>query len=70
MFNFVKNIGPAELLIIGVLVVLFFGSKKIVELGKAAGETTKEFKKIKNDFQDVKKSVMEDTDETEAEEEV
>lgn len=50
MFNFIKNIGPTELIIIGVILIVFFGSKRIVELGKSAGETTKEFKKIKKEF--------------------
>ena len=50
MFDFLKNIGPTELIIIGVILIVFFGSKKIVELGKAGGETFKEVKKIKKEF--------------------
>lgn len=50
MLGFLRNIGPTELIIIGVILIVFFGSKKIVELGKAGGETVKEVKKIKKEF--------------------
>lgn len=50
MLNFIRNLGPTELIIIGVILIVFFGAKKIVNLGKTAGETTKEFKKIKKEF--------------------
>lgn len=50
MFDFLKNIGPTELIIIGVILTVFFGSKKIVDLGKASGETVKEVKKIKKEL--------------------
>ena len=52
MLNFIKNLGPTELIIIGVILIVFFGSKKIAQLGKTAGETTKEFKKVKKEFGD------------------
>lgn len=52
MLNFLRNLGPTELIIIGVILVVFFGSKRIVGLGKTAGETTKEFKKIKKEYSD------------------
>jgi sec-independent protein translocase protein TatA len=50
MFNFLRNIGPTELIIIGVILIVFFGAKRIAGLGKAGGETVKEFKKIKKEF--------------------
>ena len=52
MLNFIRNLGPTELIIIGVILIVFFGSKKIANLGKTAGETTKEFKKIKKEYSD------------------
>ena len=52
MLNFLRNLGPTELIIIGVILIVFFGSKKIASLGKTAGETTKEFKKVKKEFSD------------------
>ena len=45
-----SNIGTAELVIILVLVVLFFGSKKLTELARGMGEATKEAKKIKKEL--------------------
>ncbi len=48
--NFLKNIGPTELIIIGVILVVFFGAKRIAGLGKTGGETFKEVKKIKREL--------------------
>ena len=50
MFNFIKNIGPTELLIIALIVVVFFGSKIATRLGKTSGETLREIRKIKKNF--------------------
>lgn len=50
MFTFLRNIGPTELIIIGVILIVFFGAKRIAALGKAGGETLKEVKKIKKEF--------------------
>ena len=45
------NIGSGELIIIGIVVLLFFGSKKLKELGRGLGETSREFKKIQKDIE-------------------
>ena len=45
-----SNIGTAELVIILVLLLLFFGSKKLTELARGMGEATKEVKKIKREI--------------------
>ena len=50
MMNFLKNISPTELGIIVLILILFFGSRKIVSLGKIGGETVKEIKNIKKEF--------------------
>jgi TatA/E family protein of Tat protein translocase len=64
MFDFLKNIGPAELIIIGVILAVFFGSQKIAELGKTGGEAVKEIKKIKKEFKGtVEELKKDDTDE-------
>jgi len=60
MFNFIKNLGTGEIIIIGVIVAVFFGSKKIVELGKTAGETTKEIKKINKEYKETVKNLNKD----------
>lgn len=39
------NLGFGEILIILVIALLIFGPSKLPQLGKAAGETLKEFKK-------------------------
>lgn len=50
MFDFIKNISSTELLIIVLILVLLFGGKAIIGLGKTSGETVKELKKIKKEF--------------------
>jgi len=67
MFNFLNNIGPTELIIVGLVLIIFFGSKKMAELGKAGGETVKEIKKIKKDYSGALKEVNKDIDDDEEE---
>lgn len=47
-----KSIGPTELIIIGVILILIFGSKKISEIAHDLGETSKELKKVKKEMDD------------------
>jgi sec-independent protein translocase protein TatA len=49
------GIGTTEIIIIGVVLVLLFGSKKIVELARGLGESSKELKKVKKEFDSPKK---------------
>lgn len=44
--------GMQEWLLIIVVVVLFFGAKRIPEIARALGKATKEFKKAKDDIAD------------------
>lgn len=53
MFEFVKNIGPTELIVLGLIVMLLFGRKVLVGIAHSAGETLKELKKIKSGFTEV-----------------
>jgi sec-independent protein translocase protein TatA len=46
------GIGPSEWMIIILVLVLLFGSKKIPELMRGMGQGIKEFKKAANDIQD------------------
>jgi len=62
MFGFLKNIGPTELIIIGVVLLLFFGSKIVTGLARTSGATLKEVKNIKKTFKD---AVEEDDDKPE-----
>lgn len=43
------NLGTPEILILAVLVIVFFGSKKLPEFIKAIGLSVREFKKSLND---------------------
>ena len=61
MFNFIKNLGPTELIIIVLILVVFFGSKKSAGLGKAGGETVKEMKKLKKEVTGAVEEVKKDT---------
>ena len=47
MFNFIKNIGLPEIIIVGVLLLIFFGGSKIKELSRGLGESAKELKNVK-----------------------
>ena len=46
------SIGPTELIIIFVIVLLIFGGKKLPELAKGLGKGIREFKKATKDVQD------------------
>ncbi len=46
------NLGLPELLIIFLLVVVFFGSKKIPELAQGIGKGIREFRKATREIQD------------------
>ena len=50
MFNFFKNISSTELIIIVLILLVLFGARTIIGLGKTSGETVKEIKKIKKEF--------------------
>lgn len=50
MFDFIRNIGPTELIIVVIILIVLFGAKAIVNLGKKSGETVKEVKKMKREF--------------------
>ncbi len=44
------GLGTTELLIIGGIIVLIFGAKKLPEIGKGLGGAIKEFRKVKQDI--------------------
>ncbi|OGM14291.1 hypothetical protein A3A76_00180 [Candidatus Woesebacteria bacterium RIFCSPLOWO2_01_FULL_39_23] len=50
MFSSLRNIGLPEILIIAAVLVLLFGGKKIRELSRGLGESTKELKNIKKEI--------------------
>lgn len=52
VLNFIKNIGPTEMVIIALILILFFGSKVVTRLARTSGETLKEIKQVKKTFTD------------------
>jgi sec-independent protein translocase protein TatA len=55
-----ENIGGSELLVVLLVVLIFFGPKKMPEMGKNIGKGIREFKKAMRDIQDdVEKSMKE-----------
>lgn len=53
MFDFIKNIGATELIIVVLILVVIFGGKTFASrIAKKSGETVKEAKKIKKEFTD------------------
>ena len=44
------NIGPTELLVLIMVLLAFFGKKKTSEIARDAGEASREFKKIEQDY--------------------
>jgi len=44
------GLGPTELIIIAVIVLLIFGAKRLPEIGKGVGGAIREFKKVKKDL--------------------
>jgi len=52
MFNFIKNIGLPEIILIAIVLILLFGGKKIKELSRGLGESSKELKKVKKEYKE------------------
>jgi sec-independent protein translocase protein TatA len=50
------SIGPTELILILLIVVIIFGAKKLPELGKSVGEGIRNFKKSMNEAKDEDKT--------------
>lgn len=56
------GVGTTELIIIASIILLFFGGKKLKELARGMGESTKEVKKITEELsgKETKKKEVED----------
>ena len=54
------NLGPTELLVIALVVLLLFGGKKIPELMKGLGKGVKSFKDGMNEVTDLKEDKKEE----------
>ena len=60
---FLNSLGGGEMLLIGLLILLFFGGKKLPELMKGLGKGIREFQNAKNDVKDRINKELEDTKE-------
>ncbi|HLR63349.1 MAG TPA: twin-arginine translocase TatA/TatE family subunit [Lentibacillus sp.] len=58
----IANIGIPGLILVVVLALIIFGPKKLPEIGNAAGQTLREFKKSTNDIMDDNDSESEKSD--------
>lgn len=56
------HLGPMELIIILVIVIIIFGVGKLPEIGGALGKGIKEFKHASNDIDEIKDEVKDMTD--------
>ncbi|MEA5460530.1 twin-arginine translocase TatA/TatE family subunit [Arcicella sp. LKC2W] len=62
IFLLLGNLGTGELVLIGMVVLLMFGGKKLPELMKGLGKGMKEFKDAQKDVQEqISKSLEDDT---------
>jgi sec-independent protein translocase protein TatA len=59
------GLGPTELIIIAVIVILIFGAKRLPDIGKGLGGAIKEFKNIKKELRPDKTADEEPAKETE-----
>jgi len=60
MFNLIFGLGPQELIVIGMIILVFFGGKKIPELMRGLGSGIREFNNAKNNIQaEVKENMKE-----------
>ncbi|MDI3234345.1 MULTISPECIES: twin-arginine translocase TatA/TatE family subunit [Exiguobacterium] len=55
--------GPGSIALIGVVALIIFGPKKLPELGRAAGQTLKEFKSATHGIMDDDKDKKDETKE-------
>jgi sec-independent protein translocase protein TatA len=62
IFLLLGNLGTGELVLIGLVVLLMFGGKKLPELMKGLGKGMKEFKDAQKDVQEqISKSLDDDS---------
>ena len=59
------SLGPWEILLVILAIILIFGGKKIPELARGLGQGLKEFKKAKQEIKDEVKSAAEEMEEVE-----
>lgn len=58
------GLGPTELIIIAVIILLIFGAKRIPEIGKGLGGAIREFKNVKKEISSATADEGEEKDKT------
>ena len=58
------NLGPWEIVLIILVVILIFGGKKLPELARGLGKGLKEFRKVKKEITDEVNTVTDDIKES------
>jgi len=61
IFAFIGSLGGTELLLIGLVILLFFGAKRIPELMKGLGKGIREFKDATKDVRENIEEGLKDT---------
>jgi Sec-independent protein translocase protein TatA len=51
------NLGLPEIILIGLVLIIMFGGKRMTDMARDAGAAGKELKKIKKEFNSAKKEV-------------
>jgi sec-independent protein translocase protein TatA len=62
MFSLIFGLGGQELLVIGLIILVFFGGKKIPELMRGLGSGIREFNNAKNNIEAEVKENMKEVD--------
>ena len=63
------SLGPWEIALIVIVIIILFGGKKLPELARGLGLGLREFKKAKQEIKDEVENVTDQVDNTEKEEE-
>ena len=67
MLGFFETLGPLELVIILVVVLLLFGAKRLPEMARSLGRSSREFKKGMREGADEEEQETKKTDDTKSE---
>ncbi len=65
--NFIRGLGPLELIIILVIVMMVFGVGKLPQVGSAMGKAIREFRKSQSGEEEEAKETTENSSEEEKE---
>ena len=63
-FAFIQNLNTPEIVMIGAVVLLFFGAKRMPGLFQSLGKSVREFKKATSEDEDDDDDIVDDTKET------